>query len=143
MDRVSVGGVSLAYEVQGRGDAVLFVHGALIADAFRPLLARPELVEGFRCIAYHRRGYGESDHPPGELPLGRNAEDILHLLDQVDVEGAHVVGHSHGGCVAVQLALDAPDRVHTSPLRAVVGCLSMFADARSVGSYEPEPGIRP
>ncbi len=116
METVSFNGVSLAYEVHGRGEAVLFVHGALIADAFRPLLARTELAEGFRCIAYHRRGYGGSDHPPGELSLERHAEDTLHLLDHLDVERAHVVGHSYGGCVAAQLALDVPDRVHTLAL---------------------------
>jgi pimeloyl-ACP methyl ester carboxylesterase len=116
METVLVDGVSLAYEIHGHGEPALFIHGALIADAYRPLWGQRELVGAYRCIAYHRRGYGASDHPPGAWRIERHAADGLALLGRLGVERAHVVGHSYGGCVAAQLALDAPDRVHTLAL---------------------------
>ena len=116
MERVRIDGVSLAYDIHGQGEPALFIHGALIADAYRPLWGQRELVEGYRCIAYHRRGYGASDHPPGATGIEDHAADCLGLLEALGVDRAHVVGHSYGGCVAAQLALDAPGRVHTLAL---------------------------
>ncbi len=54
--------VTLAYEVAGTGEAVIFIHGAFIADAFRPLVTAPGLAQRYRLITYHRRGYGAA--PP-------------------------------------------------------------------------------
>src|SRR5215207_3289430 len=55
MRHVKVNGVEVAYEVVGRGEPILFIHGAHIADAMRPLVADPAL-DRFQRIRYHRRG---------------------------------------------------------------------------------------
>jgi pimeloyl-ACP methyl ester carboxylesterase len=91
----------LAYDASGMGEPVVFVHGALIADAFRPLLAEPALARRYRLIAYHRRGYGGSSHPPGPAGGARQAADCRTLLRHLGVARAHVVGHSYGGAVAL------------------------------------------
>ncbi len=44
MERAVVEGIALEYEVAGIGEPVILIHGALIADAFRPLLAEPNIV---------------------------------------------------------------------------------------------------
>jgi hypothetical protein len=54
MQHAKVNGVELAYEVVGSGEAVLFIHGAYIADALQPLVAEPALAR-LRRIRYHRR----------------------------------------------------------------------------------------
>ena len=43
MDAADIDGITLEYEASGGGEPVLLIHGALIADAFRPLLAGPGL----------------------------------------------------------------------------------------------------
>jgi pimeloyl-ACP methyl ester carboxylesterase len=112
MEQAKVNGVELAYEVVGSGEAVLLIHGAHVADALRPLVAEPAL-ERFGRIRYHRRGLGESTRPVGTRPtsVAAQAEDAAGLLDHVGVDRAHVVGHSLGGAIALELAARHPTRV--------------------------------
>jgi pimeloyl-ACP methyl ester carboxylesterase len=95
MEHAKVNGVELAYEVVGSGSAVLFIHGAHIADALQPLVTEPAL-ERFR---YHRRGLGGSTHPVETEPttVAAQAQDAVRLLDHLGMDRAHLVGHSWGG----------------------------------------------
>lgn len=116
MERAIVDGITLEYAVSGGGEPVVCIHGALIADAFRPLVDEPSLAGRYRLITYHRRGYVGSSRPPGPLSFARQAADCRALLRRLGVERTHVVGHSFGGSVALQLALDAPEVVHSLAL---------------------------
>jgi len=116
MERAVIDGATLEYEVAGTGEPVVFIHGALIADAFRPLVAQPSLAQHYQLITYHRRGYVGSSRPSGPLSFAQQAADCRALLRRLGVERAHVVGHSFGGSVALQLALDAPEVVYSLAL---------------------------
>jgi pimeloyl-ACP methyl ester carboxylesterase len=72
-------------------------------------------LEGLQRILYHRRGFGASSGEPGTGVAG-HAEDALALLDQLGIASAHVLGHSYGGAIAVQLASTAPARVRSLTL---------------------------
>lgn len=50
MERAVVDGITLEYEVTGTGEPVVLIHGALIADVFRPLLAEPSLARRYRLV---------------------------------------------------------------------------------------------
>jgi benzoate-CoA ligase family protein len=113
MERAVVNGVELEYELQGTGDPVLFIHGSHIADSYMALLAQPALRDEFMLIRYHRRGYLGSAAPMGQVSLADQAADASALLAHLHVAAAHVVGHSFGGSIALQLALDDPDHVHS------------------------------
>ena len=54
-----------------------------------------------------------STHTTGTVSIADHASDAARLLDHISVSRAHVVGHSSGGAIALQLALDHPDRVET------------------------------
>jgi pimeloyl-ACP methyl ester carboxylesterase len=95
---------------------VLFVDGALIAGTFRPLLAEAGLLGRYRPILYHRRGYGGSSRGAGTVSVARQAADCGALLRHLGLERAHVVGHSYGGAIALQLAMDSPGVVHSLAL---------------------------
>jgi pimeloyl-ACP methyl ester carboxylesterase len=116
MNRARIDGRELAYEVRGAEEPVVLVHGAHIADAFAPLLAEPALTERYRLILYHRRGFAGSTHAETPLSIAQQAADCHALMQQLGVPRAHVVGHSYGGVIALQLALDAPDAVHSLAL---------------------------
>jgi pimeloyl-ACP methyl ester carboxylesterase len=108
LERARTDGAELEYEVSGRGEPVVFIHGAFIADTFRLLLAEPSLTDHYRLILYHRRGYAGSSRASGSVSVAQQAVDCRALLHHLGVERAHVVGHSYGGDVALQLALDTP-----------------------------------
>jgi pimeloyl-ACP methyl ester carboxylesterase len=116
MQRARVDGAELEYVVHGTGYPVVFIHGSLLADAFAPLVAEPRLTTRFRLITYHRRGYRGSSHVPGSITLAQQAADCAALLRQLGVARAHVVGHSYGGSVALQLAGDYPGVAHSLTL---------------------------
>lgn len=123
MRTTRIGRTTLAYESTGSGEPVLLVHGALIADAFAPMLRAPALA-GHRLIVVHRRGYGGSGPADGPLGIGDHAADCRRLLRRMRLPRAHVVGHSMGASIALQLALDAPD---------LVASLTLLEAATSIG----------
>jgi pimeloyl-ACP methyl ester carboxylesterase len=125
LQRAVTDGAELEYEALGTGEPVVFIHGAFIADTFRPLLAEGSLADRYRLILYHRRGYVGSSRGDGADSIARQAADCRALLRHLGVERAHIAGHSYGGCVALQLALDAPD---------VVGSLALLEPGLMVGA---------
>lgn len=116
MARAVIDGIELEYNDLGAGEPVVFIHGAFIAEGFQPLLAEPVLAERYRLISYHRRGYGGSSRTTEPVTFASVAGDCSALLSHLGVRRAHVVGHSYGANVALQLALDAPRLVQTLSL---------------------------
>ena len=112
MERVEVNGVELEFEVRGTGEPVLLID-MLIADCFVPLLTEPSLANGHQLIRYHKRGWRGSTHTPPPVSIEDHADDAAALLDHLGVRHAHIAGHSTGASIAVQMALDHPDKVHS------------------------------
>ena len=102
----------LEYEVQGEGEPVLLIHGSILADAYLPFLNEPAFAN-YRLIRYHRRGFAGSQRHAGPFSIEEQAQDALALLRHLGIGSAHVVGHSTSGSIALQLALDAPEAVHS------------------------------
>jgi pimeloyl-ACP methyl ester carboxylesterase len=111
----------LYYEATGRGEPIVLIHGGQLDrrmwdDQFR-LFARD-----FRVIRYDVRGYGRSETP---TRMYSDVKDLRSLLDFLGVRKAHLVGLSLGGRIAIDFALEHPDRV--ASLTAVAPGLSGFA----------------
>jgi pimeloyl-ACP methyl ester carboxylesterase len=109
---VNVNGVEVEYEVIGSGEPVLLISPVL-ADGFLPLVSEPALADRYQLIRYHKRGWCGSTHTPPPVSIADHAADAAALLDDLGVPRAHVAGHSSGAAVALQLALDHPEHVHT------------------------------
>ena len=105
----------LEYETAGQGESVLFIHGAIIADSFAPIM-RDEALGGFHRIRYRRRGFGRSATPSEPPTIEEHARDAKELLVELGVSATHVVAHSGGGPVAIQLAVDQPGMVRSMAL---------------------------
>jgi len=80
---------------------------------------------GFRTIALDQRGHGESvrSHDPADYGRLQLAADALALLDRLGVGRVDVLGYSMGTRTALQMAIDAPDRVSNLLLGGVGGKL--------------------
>ena len=126
MESFRIDGALIKYEIHGMGESVLLIHGSLIPDGLsHPLMAEPELASGYQLIRYYRRGYMGSTLGDGPLTVARESSDASALLRHLGVKAAHVAGHSYGGLIALQMALDAPDLVHSlvllEPILRMVG----------------------
>ena len=110
MQLVHLDGVDLECDVAGTGDPVLLIHGGFV-DTFFPTPAKLDIAGRYRLISFHRRGYGRSSRATAPGSIEQHAADARALLDHLDIQRAHVAGHSFGGAVATQLSFDAPDRV--------------------------------
>ncbi len=107
----------IAWERHGSGTTLLLIHGLGYARwGWEPVL--PGLAERFDVLLFDNRGIGESDAPPGPYSAAELAADAIRVLDEAEVERAHVVGTSLGGMVAQELALALPKRVD----RLVLAC---------------------
>jgi benzoate-CoA ligase family protein len=113
MERARVNGVELEYELKGSGEPVLLIHGSHICRSFLPLLAQPSLTEKYTLIRYHRRGFLGSTPARGPMSIKDQAADARALLEYLHMSPAHIVGHSYGGSIALQLAVDSPMCVHS------------------------------
>ena len=112
-------GVKIHYEVAGRGEPVILIHG-LHASAQMNWGAPgiiADLAKNYRVIALDCRGHGQSDKPAAEGAYGvQMVEDVVRLLDHLKLRSAHVVGYSMGGMIALKLAVLEPDRVRSTTL---------------------------
>jgi non-heme chloroperoxidase len=94
----------------GRGERVLLLHGyGDSGHAWSTVL--PHLPARWQVAAPDQRGHGGSERPDAGYTVASLATDAAKLLDALGWERATVVGHSMGGFVAQQLAVDRPERV--------------------------------
>lgn len=104
-------GVDLYYREAGEGSPLLLVHGSGgDADSWGGRFEA--LARRHRVIAYDRRGFRRSVHPPVR-DFRRHAADAAALLERLQAAPATVVGWSGGGLVALELAMLSPGLVRT------------------------------
>jgi len=100
----------LHYETAGSGPALLLLHGiGSSSRSFRHQLA--DLADAYTVIAWDAPGYGRSEDPPNAPTMADNADAAARLLDQLEIEQAHVLGVSMGGVIAQLLYHRHPERV--------------------------------
>ena len=133
MDRCRAGDVEIAYRVVGQGEPVLLIHPSLGADWFIPLERVAALTDRYQLISFHRAGYGGSSSPSGPVGFADYARHGEALLRHLGIGAAHVVGHSNGGPVALQLAVQAP---------TTVASLALLEPTLAVPSIGRSDGVR-
>lgn len=116
LDRAIVNGVDLEYELHGTGEPVVLIHWGVGAKWAEPLLGQPALTGHYRLLSYHRAGFAGSGRLAGSVPMATHAAHCHLLMRELGIATAHIVGHSSSVSVALQLALDAPQAVHTLTL---------------------------
>jgi pimeloyl-ACP methyl ester carboxylesterase len=111
---VQAGGRRLSYLEKGERTAgqpsLVLIHGLMgTAATFLPLLA--EIADERHVIALDLPGAGGSERDPKMgASLANVTDSVLNALDALELERPVLVGHSHGGAVAMYLAAFAPER---------------------------------
>ena len=121
-------GTRLYFEEAGTGSAVVFVHE--YAGDYRTW--EPQMrhfARSHRCITYSQRGYPPSDVPSDAVKYSQDIarDDVIALMDALQIDKAHVVGHSMGALTAVHVGIKYPQR-----------CISVVAAGCGYGS-SPDP----
>lgn len=117
MPKAHANGIEIYYETAGSGDPLILISGLGYGHWMWHKMV-PGLAEHFQVITFDNRGVGESDKPDGLYTAQMLADDTAGLLEALDLEGAHVMGHSMGGFIAQALVLSKPDRVEKLILSA-------------------------
>lgn len=100
----------LAFEEHGTGSAIILLHGnGEDRSIFKAQV--PALAAQFRVIAVDTRGHGQSPRGNAAFTLKQFAKDLLHLMDELAIEQADILGFSDGGNIALLFALRWPKRV--------------------------------
>ncbi|WP_055523720.1 alpha/beta fold hydrolase [Streptomyces graminilatus] len=133
MAYVQNGGTRVWWEEHGSGEPVLLVmgHGFDSRMWHRAVAA---LSPRYRVLLFDNRGVGRTEWPGDSLGIPDLAADGLAVLDAAGVERAHVYGVSMGGVTAQEIALTAPERVHS----LVLGCTGSLTET----DQRPSPRLR-
>ena len=123
--RISVGGVSLNLRVQGKGEALLLLHG--FTGSMRTWTPHiPALRNQFQVITLDLVGHGGSDAPldPARYRTDMCIKDVLHVLDYLQIDSFHMLGYSLGGRVALSIATNHPQRIRSLIIESATPGLS-------------------
>jgi len=111
-----VDGGEISWEAAGEGPSVTFLHPGLwdrrTWDEQFGLFSRT-----YRVVRYDARGYGRSSRPEPGRPYS-HVRDLTAVLDAAGVERTALVGCSMGGGIAIDVALEHPERVTALVLAA-------------------------
>ncbi|HVW09475.1 MAG TPA: alpha/beta fold hydrolase [Bryobacteraceae bacterium] len=108
-------GCHLAWQVDGEGPPLVIIQG-VGACGTSPNPQTELLSARYSCLGFDNRGIGMSQPPAGALTLEKLAADVGALMDNLGWQSAHIVAHSFGGLIALQLALNNRSRVRSLTL---------------------------
>jgi pimeloyl-ACP methyl ester carboxylesterase len=112
-------GCRLNWVLEGDGPPVILIQGVgVCGSGWTPQVEG--LRSRFQCLTFDNRGIGQSQPLGTTITVSQMAEDALRLMDEAGWTSAHVVGHSLGGPVAMEMALTRPDRVRSLSLLCTV-----------------------
>jgi len=125
---VDVNGLHMYHEIDGAGSPLVLLHGGMLTtEYFAPLV--PGLARKHQVIAVDMQGHGRTNDTDRTITPAALATDIVGLLDHLGIDRAHVLGHSLGAAVALELAVSHPGRVRSIvPISASVRADGMHED---------------
>lgn len=105
-----VNGIKMYYEVHGEGTPLVLIQGftrnTLTWNAMLELLK-----SHYQLILLDNRGSGRTQHPVPPYNVEQMAKDTVELLNTLNIQEAHFLGHSMGGAIVQQICIDYPEKV--------------------------------
>jgi pimeloyl-ACP methyl ester carboxylesterase len=108
---VDVNGMKMYYEVSGKGDPLIVLHGAHM-DIMTMGQIIPMLAETHEVYALEFQGHGHTADIDRPITYQNLADDVEAFMDAVGLEKADLLGYSMGGQVGLQLAIRYPEKVN-------------------------------
>src|SRR4051794_7298784 len=135
-----VNGVHMYYETHGEGTPLVLLHGGMLRADLNFAGLIPPLARKHRVIGVEMQGHGGTADTEREITPAALASDVVGLLDHLGIDRAHVLGHSMGGAVTMELAISHPDRVRSVvPISVSVRPDGLHADLSDPSTYATSP----
>jgi pimeloyl-ACP methyl ester carboxylesterase len=109
--RVKVNGMQMYYEVSGRGEPLVVLHGAYMNIPTMGAII-PRLAKTHRVYAVELQGHGRTTDIDRPITYPDMADDVAAFMDAVGLPKADVFGYSMGAVVGLQLAIRHPAKVN-------------------------------
>ncbi|MCS6840540.1 MAG: alpha/beta hydrolase [Roseiflexus sp.] len=110
MSMIVIDNQTVHYEVFGRGQPVLFLHGWMGSWRYWfPTIK--QVAERYRAYSFDFWGFGESRRKKTPESIQNYSYQVIRFLDALGIDRVLLVGHSMGGMVALKTALDYPSRI--------------------------------
>src|SRR5512141_1396616 len=139
-DYVSVNGLQMYYEIHGKGQPLVLLHGAFsaIGTSFGKLI--PELAKTRQVIGFELQAHGHTADIDRPLSLEAMADDVAAAIKDLGFESADVFGYSMGAGVAMRVAIRHPQVVRKLIVAAVTYTLSGIHPGlmEGLGNMTPE-----
>ncbi len=124
-----VNGVHMYYELYGEGSPLVLLHGGMMTIDLNFATLIPALAEKYLVIGVEAQGHGRTADTGRPITPAALASDVIGLLDHLGIDRAHVLGHSQGAAVTIELAVTFPQRVRSIvPISASVRPEGMHED---------------
>jgi pimeloyl-ACP methyl ester carboxylesterase len=136
MPYADVNGLHMYYETHGTGTPLVLLHGGMLTIDLNFAGLIPTLAERHEVIGVEMQGHGRTADIDRAITPAALASDVVALLDHLGVESAHVLGHSMGAAVTIELAVNHPSRVRSIvPISASVRPDGMHEDLADPARY--------
>jgi pimeloyl-ACP methyl ester carboxylesterase len=126
--RVAINGMQMYYEVSGRGDPLIVLHGAYMSIPTMGTII-PKLARTHRVYALELQGHGRTTDIDRPITYQNLADDVAAFMAAVGLEKADVFGYSAGAIVGLQLAIRHAPKVNK---------LAAASVAYDVEGWQPE-----
>ncbi len=110
MPKVTLGDVEIHYETYGTGTPILLVPGLGGVGSYWNANI-PAISQHHQVVVHDHRGTGQSSRSRVRYSVDQMSKDLLGLMDHLEIEHAHLVGHSTGGAIGQTLAVTNPERL--------------------------------
>jgi len=105
--KTQINGANIHYRREGAGFPIVMLHAG-VADSRMWQAQADEFAKQFDVVRPDMRGFGDSELPARPW---KPREDLLALMDELRLKPAHLVGCSMGGSLAIDFAIDHPERI--------------------------------
>lgn len=111
---VQIDGQCVHIERKGTGEPLILLHG-FGGSTFTFNKVMDGLADSFDVIAIDLNAFGYTERPTGTLPYTPRgqAQLVTAVMDKLDIESAHMLGHSYGAGIALLLAAETPARARS------------------------------
>ncbi len=146
MPYAEVNDAKIYYEIDGEGEPLLLMHG--VRGSIRNWdFVRPHLRTHFKIILPDSRGHGRSTELTEPSTVDLYKDDLVTLLEHLEIRQCIVAGHSMGGFIAQQIALDASNYlkglilIATAPMVDVEGAMAQIELGQLSYGLKPEEAV--